>query len=292
MALKDQIRHMIDRVPLARNLLVKNRTFQVERALIRGQHRSDSSHPSIIHFSVNKAATQYVKDILCLCALQADLTNVHLHEYAFASDFPYLSGLSRAEMEKYHHVFRPKGYLYSAFGAMIQGIPNLDQYHVILMVRDPRDVLTSSFFSKAYSHHVPKDPSKASRFLDERDYAKRVGIDEYVLAQCKQVSELYQTYLDTLVYPHQPYITKYEEMIMDFPGWLDKTLDFCQLEIASQLRQELINEASQPSESEDLNRHKRQAKPGDYRRKLAPDTIKQLNTSLQDILQAFQYSVS
>ena len=43
------------------------RQFKVERELIEGCHHAKSPHRSIIHFSVNKAATQYTKSILSRC---------------------------------------------------------------------------------------------------------------------------------------------------------------------------------------------------------------------------------
>lgn len=87
------------------------RRFRVELDLIKGRHQNENAHPSILHFSLNKAATQYTKSILRRCAAQNGMIPVGIHDYAFHTDFPYLNHLSAADMLKYQHVFRSTGYL-------------------------------------------------------------------------------------------------------------------------------------------------------------------------------------
>ncbi|NJL74542.1 MAG: hypothetical protein HC892_05355 [Saprospiraceae bacterium] len=43
------------------------RNHPVEYALLKGRHSNDNLHPSILHFSLNKSATQYVKKNLTPC---------------------------------------------------------------------------------------------------------------------------------------------------------------------------------------------------------------------------------
>jgi len=267
------------------------RKFGTELALLRGNHDTTNSHPSIIHFSVNKAATQYVKSILMRCALENGMTHVQLNEYAFDSEFPFLDHLSAQEMQEYRYIFKPLGYLYSVFGGMIEGILNLEDYLVVLMVRDPRDVLTSDFFSIGYSHRLPRSRNKLGYFMAERELARKVTIDEYAIRVRERLQQTYQRYLNHLVDNPNVHITTYEEMIAEFPTWLDNLLDHCQLRISSRLKRELLEEArmSRPRE-EDPSRHLRQVTPGDHMRKLRPDTIAQLNSSFSSILRRFNYS--
>jgi hypothetical protein len=277
------------RVPLVYPWITNNR-FRLERRLIAGTHRNTNTHKSIIHFSVNKAATQYTKGILRRCAKEKGLTHARINEYARHSDFQYLDHLSAAEMVQYRHVFKPSGYLYSVFGGTIEGIPNLDSYHVILMIRDPRDVLTSRYFSHAYSH-LPPGRSKIEPFHTGVAFAQQAGIDRYVLEWSEQVYQIYQRYLDLLVNRQSNlYITKYEHMMSDFPAWLDGVLNYCELDISATLRQELLEEAFKTRpKKENVSKHARQATPGDYKRKLQPETIEHLNNQFSDILTAFGY---
>lgn len=290
--IRSLLRHQLSRVPLVYPLSIRlTSRFKVERELIKGTHRNENLHKSILHFSVNKAATQYTKSILSRCAGEIGLTHVRIHEYAFYSDFSYLDHLSAEEMIQYRHIFKPAGYLYSVFGGMIAGFPNLQDYKVVLMIRDPRDVLTSSYFSVAYSHVPPTGRNKINPFMKERAFARQAGIDQYVLSKSEDVCRNYQRYLDLLV-RNRPdvYVSKYEDMVSDFQTWLDRLLCYCELEISPTLKQELLQEAyrARPNE-ENVAQNKRQITPGDHERKLQPETINHLNSLLSPVLTAFKY---
>jgi hypothetical protein len=266
--------------------------FKVERALLNGRHQPISSHPSIIHFSVNKVATQYIKRLLIRCAKENGLIPVRMSEYAWHTNFPYLFTLSAEEVEPYLHIFQPKGYLYTVFGGLVEGIPNVDDYRVVIILRDPRDVLVSGYYSYAFSHAEPEVEEARESFEQFRAYARSLGVDGYVTALCEDTRQSYQRYLDFLAVHPQVYLTRYEEMLADFPAWLAGLLDYCQLEISTALEQKLLAEAriAQPS-GEDVSRHRRQGKSGDYRKKLKPETIDYLNRELAPILERLDYPV-
>ncbi|MCQ3936012.1 MAG: hypothetical protein DPW18_03075 [Chloroflexi bacterium] len=266
--------------------------FSTEMELIKGNARNGSGHPSIIHFSVNKAATQYVRDLLRRCIAGTGMISVGLAEYAFHTDFPYLDTLSAAEMQQYQHIFQPTGYLYSVFGGMIEGIANLEKYRVVLMVRDPRDVLVSEYFSIAYSHSEPSlRGNKYQEFMKMRQQARQITVDEYVAGECDRVHATYSRYMDLLLddYPHV-HVAKYETMTHEFQTWLDRLLEYCGLEISDQLRQDVLREAAriQPKR-ENIQQHIRKGKPGDHKEKLKPETVERLNSKFSDVLKRFQY---
>ena len=288
--MKNMLLDKVKKLPLVSTWWI-NQKFRVERELLKGCHQAKSSHSSIIHFSMNKSATQYVKSILRRCALENGMVHAQMNEYGFCSNFPFLDHLTPQEIQQYQHIFKPHGYLYSVFGGMIEGIQNLDDYHVILVVRDPRDILTSDYFSIGYSHGVPKGTNKIESFMQRRTFARNVSIDQYVIAQSELVRQVYQRYLDLLVDQFSVHITKYEDMITNFPVWLDDLLDFCDLKISSQLKSELLDEADNSRQTtEDISKQMRQVTPGDHKRKLQPETIARLNSSFSNILAKFKYS--
>jgi hypothetical protein len=288
--MKIMLFHQLLKVPFFHTWRLK-RQFKVERQLIEGRHQASSSHRSIIHFSVNKAATTYTKSILSRCALENGLVPVNINGYAFNSDFPFLDHLSAQEMVRYHHIFKPAGYLYTVFGGMVEGIQDLNEFLTVLIVRDPRDVLTSEYFSMALSHKPPRSGDKIQSFSELRDFARTVAIDQYVIDESDRVGRVYQRYLDLLVTRPNVYITTYEEMIVDFQTWLDSLLDHCELKISPQLKQQLLEEALQSRpRKENISQHIRQALPGDYERKLHAKTIAHLNSVFSNILREFNYT--
>ena len=291
----NRIRHKmtfaLKRVPIFKQYVL-NQQFQVERQLIAKTHTTDCLHPSILYFSVNRAATQYVKSILRQCAAVNGLTNVGLHDYAFYSDLPYLNTISKDDMQSYNHIFKPQGYAYSAFGGMVDGIPNLEKYRTILLVRDPRDILVSGYYAVAYSHSKPGQMDKKEQFMELRQQAQSSTIDDYVCQQCDRLYDVFERYQRLLVQPYPTvYITRFEEMIGDFPQWLSSLLEYCDLTISDRLYQQLIDAHFRCTpKTENVQRHQRKGKVGDYLEKLTPETIEHLNSKFGETLKFFHYN--
>lgn len=280
--------------PIARflNKHLRRKRFRIEKALIRGTHINHNPHPSILHFSINKAATQSIKSILKRCALENGMTPVEIHEYAFNSDFPFLDHLSAEEMKAYRHIFKPEGYLYSAFGGMIEGIRQLDRYKTVFVGRDPRDILVSGYYSIAFSHSLPeRKGDKFHRFMANRESARAVTIDAYVRSQAERVFQIFQRYQQLLLdrYDHV-YVTTYEQMVTDFEAWLRQLLAYCELEVSEELFTAIVkeNERRKPR-TENIQHHMRKGRPGDYKEKLQPETIAYLNATFEPILRCFNY---
>lgn len=289
--MKSVARSIITGVPVLERA-VRNYQYRTERALINGSHHTSNTHPSILHFSFNKAATQYVKSILMRAATKTGMTPVSLHEYAGGSHFPFLDHLSREEMENYQHVFQSRGYLYSVFGGMIEGIEKLDDYKIVLVTRDPRDILVSGFYSKAFSHPVPSQlGDKRERFLNSRQAAQNSSIDEYVMMESDRVFKIFHRY-QTLLLDVQEHVhlTQYEEMISKFEEWVTALLSYCELETGGEFVRQLVNEnAAMKPKKEDASQHLRKGVAGDYRNKLQPDTVVALNEKFAPILMRFGY---
>ncbi len=272
----------------------EQRQFRVERDLINGRTHKVVDHPSILHFSVNKAATQYTKRIMLRCAQENGLLPVQLSAYAWKHDFPYLFTQTAEENLPYIHVFRPKGYVYTVFGGLVKGIPDIEQYLTIIMVRDPRDILVSEYYSYSKSHRIPPDEKKAEEFVGFRQYVQALTIDEYVMDSAQELRDRLQEYVDLSKQYDSVFLLKYEDMIADFSTWLDTLLVHSQLKISDSLRMTLIDEArrSRQKKKEDATRHRRQVTPGDHLRKLQPETIAYLNEMFADVMHRLQYSLN
>jgi hypothetical protein len=262
--------------------------YPVEVGLLRGEAPpSSSQRPSVLHFSVNRAATQFVKNTLTRAATDSGITPVSLHEVAFWTDMPFLDQASQREMELYQRAFRPKGYLYSAFGGFVRGIQGLDQYRTLLVVRDPRDVLTSRYFSTAFSHMAP-GTAKRRGFREARLTARHLGIDRWVVEASDACFEVFETYRRELVGRPNVHVARYEDMVADYPAWLDSVLRFCGLEVAR--TRDAIDDGPSPPAFENHLAHKRQVTPGDSHRKLQPSTLEMVTERFGTILSAFGYS--
>ncbi len=276
------------------NQTTVKRHYRTEIAIINGKDKSRSPHQSILHYSMNKAATQYVKSILSRCAVDAGMCPVHFSGYAFHSDFPYLENLSADEMKKYQYLFKPVGYLYSVFGSMIEDIPHLEDFYIVLMIRDPRDILVSKYYSNAISHPLPDRKSdKYDSWTERRAFAQRASINEFVIAESDKVLSIYERYIDLLVNRNIiHYLATYETMTSDFEGWLKSLLAYCELNPSDRLFNRLLKEQKEmASQKENQQSHNRKGVAGDFRNRLDEITVKTLNARFAHVLTTFNYEI-
>ena len=291
--LKKQFESLIQLNPLLYKFYLKKRLsfkFKNEIQLINNKSKTDSTHPSILHFSFQKSATQYVKDLLTICAQENNLTPIKLPDYAFNSNFPFLDQLQKDELEQYQYIFRKEGYLYTVFGDMVQHLENLNSYKVIFLTRDPRDILVSEYFSLRYSHPTPSLLSNKNQLFSERQQlAKTLPIDEFVLKDGDRLKLSYDNYNKFLIDKHKNiHLTSYENMMKNFPEWLDKILNYCELTLPPDTKHQLIhNHTHRTPIKENKRSHLRKATPGDYKNKLNPKTIEQLNIKFAETLKLY-----
>ena len=175
---------------------------------------------------------------------------------------------------------------------MVEGIADLNLYKIVFVARDPRDILVSGYYSVAYSHPVPdKMGSKHERFMKRRALARESTVDEWVLFRSNNLHDHYMRYQKLLLekYPNT-YRTSYEYMVSDYSGWLRSLLDYCELNVSSELFESLLKEnARMKPREENIHQHVRKGQPGDYRDKLKPETINYLNEKFASILVMFGY---
>ena len=283
---------------LVANMLEKRnfaREYHHEILLLRGKHETSNSHQSIVFFTLYRGASSYVSDLLWVLAREEGVTLINLEGY-FWNGGGSENGLSPPDQwEKI--VYKQKGYLYGPinifngpFRIYFEEIPSLEKYKVILMLRDPRDVLVSAYFSTAYSHRMPRrNPSEANRLRTAREEALRMTIDEHVLKEADVVSDIYLRCCQKLLNKSYVLFVKYEEMVNDFESWLDKIIDFAEFHPSEKIRSEIMRGANFKVEKENIYAHKRQVTPGDHRRKLKIETIDALNANFRNILEQLSY---
>lgn len=182
----------------------------------------------------------------------------------------------------------------------------LAAFSVILHLRDPRDVLTSLYYSNVYNH-----PRKEGRFNPSDEKRKQwedEGVDVFVLKQVPIFKQRYETLISGLLGRDNVILLKYEDMVNDYSGWLKCFLDgFAHLPLPSKRKLGMLSTPNSlarihkslyekhrkdfiPPE-EDVHKHIRQLMPGDHERKLAPATIAQLDAELEDSLRSLNYAI-
>lgn len=173
----------------------------------------------------------------------------------------------------------------------------------IFQLRDPRDILVSEYFSLGFIHSDQKF-SDAAREMREKIQSGAFTIDDYALLSarqdasffggsglCERMNENLAAAIAQCDCAGLPYlVVRYEDMVLDFPRWATSVLDFMQL---SSLRDPAIEhfrhefDVKTVEDRREVMEHKRVIIPGDYRAKLKPETIEELNRLFDPILSTY-----
>jgi hypothetical protein len=189
--------------------------------------------------------------------------------------------------------FEPAGYAYGGFRSLPRefSIPPFAADRTVLLVRDPRDMLTSLYFSLARSHRPPGTAvgeTLAAAFNAQRDEANRTSIDDFALEKAEIVINQFRivrTKLSSI--PHRLY--RYEDVVYDKLVWARDMVDYLGLKVPASVIEEAVAANDTRPDLEDPTRHVRRVSPGDHREKLREETIVALNARLKPILRRYQY---
>lgn len=262
--------------------------FESERALLAGHGPTpQTDKPSLVLFTVHKCASIYIGDVVRALAAEDGYVPINYDGYAY--------GECRSD-EEWHKMFMAgdpavypaQGHCFAPMRCFTLAIPRIENYRVLLMLRDPRDVLTSYYYSMAYSHLIPGHGSDVVE--KERELAGSTSIDEYVLEKADYFHEVYDLYRQHLLGRNFVTLVKYEEMVSDFQSWLDTVIAWGGFSPSEELYNRLITESQPKKKKEDRKSHIRQITPGDHQRKLKPETIESLNEKFEELLKAFGYA--
>lgn len=249
--------------------------------LLQGKNEITSEKKSVLFFTVHKSATSFMSVYLGELAKESGLKHIDYNGYFFAQ--------GQASLEKQNSsalitkVFHKQGYLYGPLRYFLD-IPEVDEYPVVLFLRDPRDVLTSQYFSLKNTH-----PLNTTKMIEKRKIAQSTSIDEHVRLQADRFLNTYTTYLDKLVGKPNVLLLRYEDMIVDFPAFLEKINHHFDLKLNETQKQRLDRTRSFQMTKEDISSHKRKVVAGDHKEKLQPKTIQWLNEKFDSVLKKLNY---
>ena len=182
--------------------------------------------------------------------------------------------------------FSRHGRVYTGFRHFPVFDLNLEGVKAILMARDPRDMLVSMYYSVTKSHVVPRNHHK---FLQNRKLAAQMDIDEFSIERSKIYLNNFRRYRKKL--PKDTLTTyRYEDVIYQKAAWLKDLIGHLALPADEQLIHSIAQEHDVFPQQEDSDKHIRQVHPGNYKKKLKPETIAVLNEKLGEFLHHFNYA--
>ena len=196
-------------------------------------------------------------------------------------------------------IFLPKGYCYgSSLWPEEYEIPLLGTSKTLVHVRDIRDVLVSLYYSVRNSHPEPghhkddngKVPLGLKQFRESRARLEATEIDKAVINMAERgVHRLYHRMMK-LAQSYPVLVTRYEDVVYDKKAWLQRICDHFDWNISESFLTELAAEQDIFPDKETSDSHVRQVHPGNFRNKLAPETIQTLDRIFEEEQAFFGYA--
>ena len=160
----------------------------------------------------------------------------------------------------------------------------------ILLVRDPRDALSSEYFSNAYTHSIPEAGPMRLQMLEERQKALAASIAVFAANNAARFLQTLHEYRPLLNHPGVR-IYHYEKAILDKRWFLKDAAAFLDMKVSDSQIEDIIGWADQHPDEERPDQFVRRVKPGDYLEKFDAETIAYLNVVFGEEASAFGYKL-
>ena len=263
---------------------------KTQRQLVRA--KSNLTKPrSVIFFTTHKCASTFVSGRPFRAIFSG--SQYKLIDYANAI---WTSG-KRLDLQGRHEEFLSNAYseLYSMHGAIYApqrrhlDFPGRELFRHIFFLRDPRDILISSYYSVAFTHPVPYRSESRKRMAQSRATAREQEIDDYVMGQAETwLKPLFEQYILLRESAEDSLYLKYDFFVENTAEFVRELCNFLHLNPDSKAVKLLIDQAT-PVQKTEVMRHKRSGRSGQYIEKLRPDTVNALNDMLANVLDYWEF---
>ncbi|MEO1669159.1 MAG: sulfotransferase domain-containing protein [Cyanobacteria bacterium J06631_2] len=187
-------------------------------------------------------------------------------------------------------IFTERGYGFYGFRYLpgyLKGF-DLSQFKKFLLVRDPRDILVSHYFSMKKSHAIPEG-EMGDRLLKQRQNMQLLVIDDYVLDKAKVFYNMFQSY--TKIDDSLLKVFRYEDIVFNKAAWIEDILRFLDLSLERKKIETIAAKHDIFPQEEKPDSHIRKVVPGDHKDKLKPETIEHLNRTFKPFLIKYDYKI-
>ncbi len=247
-------------------------------------------------FSMAKAGSTLLYNMLSQLAPHAGLVYFSIEDQLFAQN---VSPTNRpADIGK---VIRPTGYCYGGFRQFPAfPAPILNTARISFLVRDPRDMITSLYFSLLSSHRIPKAEDRttqdgkaigaAERMLETRAMLQKIDINNYARQAIRTYVRIFEGYI-AQGFHRRPNVAiyRYEDVIFAKEAWLKDLCDWYEWDIDPARRRQIAAKFDERPTEERPEAHVRQVTPGNFQAHLAPATSQAIIDGLNEYMRLFGY---
>lgn len=167
--------------------------------------------------------------------------------------------------------------------------PSFRENPKVLLVRDPRDALTSLYFSMQKSHSLPKSGRTANIISEQRHKAGSMDIDEFVCSGNGDFILVALNEIASALWLPNLHVSRYEDIIFRKREWIEDFCEFARKPLDNDLLDRIIEKHDIVPTGEDSSRHIRQVAPGNYLKHLSDSSVQYVERKCEKAMTIFGY---
>jgi len=239
--------------------------------------------PSFYLFAMHKSGSTLLNGMMGDALARASVPQLAIPEFAFRA------GLHDNTILNPEDFTFARGYCYRGFRRFPDYLRGFDitALKKVLLVRDPRDMLVSLYFSLALSHSVPPAGTFQEAFLARRARIRGMDIARFCIEWSDFVAEEFRGFEPAMA--SEIRVFRYEDVIFDKARWLAEMFAYLGIELAAGEVAAIAAAHDIRPAHEDPAAHIRQVAPGNHRKHLDPATIATLDAAFAATLDRFGY---
>jgi hypothetical protein len=196
--------------------------------------------------------------------------------------------------ESAEELFVPIGFVYGGFRSLLipERLRIFPDVKKVFLVRDPRDIATSYYFSVASSHLLPPEGTYRNEIEQLRRQASMSDINEYILAgKVDWILANANRLVSTLPKAKNYIIFRYEDIIFDKQNWSAKLAEYLEIQLPAAIREQITSKHDIRPTHERASEHIRQVAPGNYKKHLSDEAIRHIETVAAPVFSFLGYEL-
>lgn len=249
-----------------------------------------SDAPSVMAFSLAKAGSTLLYNMLTELSGEAGLVYYSVENTLFGQ------GVGPNERPaRVGKIFSPTGYCYGGFRQFpLYPIPILKGVKSVFLVRDPRDMIVSLYFSLLKSHSIPAPSAMGSAGAEMRKAREKLAAvtpDDFATDAVRNYVKMFEGYLaQGFHYRKNVIVYRYEDVIYEKEAWLKDLCAWYEWQVPEAAIQAVAQRYDIVPDEENAEAHVRQVKPGNYKQHLNDRSVNVINRVLKEYMTMFGYA--
>ena len=247
----------------------------------------DFTKASVLAFSMAKAGSTLLFEMLRRLSAMAGVAYFEPEAHLFEAGRDPLARPIDLGFE-----YEEAGYCFGGYRQFpAHPIPLLDSARTVFLVRDPRDMIVSLYFSLVGSHEIPAAGTDGRNVMQEtREFVSGLSLSEFLWSGILQYTRMFEGYVANRFHArHNVRVYRYEDIIYRKAAFLQDVQSWFGWNVDPALVREVASEADTVPAKEQPGAHIRQVHPGNHAAYLSAAESQQICNDLREYMTLFGY---